>query len=209
MRCTKFLMDYFPKGFHYLFEPVLSVHDIIKRNYSDKGIEFDLQGIALSDEPGKLYLHQRSINKSLSVTHSNLSTESKSEDPNVVIDEIEVSTLDRFFANIPLEKHKYVVKIDVDGLEEKIVRGGQNVIKDASFVIIEAPMRHVFRRGGLVESLGFELFDIVDPAYYRNQLWQVDLVMINKEIRQQEKKFRPRDFTGGRINLEEWHRYRG
>lgn len=209
MRSTKFLMTVFKESYHYLFEPAHGTHKDIIENYTRAGIEFGLHGVALSDAPGSLYLHEQSINKDFSVTHSKLSPNPQSNAKSVTVKEIEVATLDGFFSDKTLTPLEYLVKIDVDGHEEQIIRGGEKVIRNAAVVVIEAPKWTLMRRGALVESLGFQLFDVVDPTYYCDQLWQVDLVLINNDLIDKEVKFRPREFTGGKIDLSRYDQFRG
>lgn len=100
----------------------------------------------------------------------------------------------------------YLVKLDVDGLEEKIIDGGRDVIGGASFVVIEASIgrQDLCSRAALLEKCGFRMFDICDNAYYFGQLALVDLVMINNRLRQNELKFRPWEYTEGKVIWKNW-----
>ena len=98
------------------------------------------------------------------------------------------------------------MKLDVDGVEEKIIDGGANVIGDASFVIIESSIgrQDLCSRAALLEKHGFRIYDICDNAYYFGQLALVDLVMINNRLRDQEIKFKPWQYSGGKVIWSKW-----
>lgn len=51
----------------------------------------------------------------------------------------------------------YLIKLDVDGVEEQIIEGGRNVIAGASFVIIEASIgrQDLCSRAALLENPDF------------------------------------------------------
>jgi hypothetical protein len=48
------------------------------------------------------------------------------------------------------------------------------------------------------------MFDICDNAYYFGQLALVDIVMINNRLRKNEIKFRPWEFTEGKVVWKNW-----
>ena len=100
----------------------------------------------------------------------------------------------------------YIVKLDVDGVEEKIVQGGASTISAASFVVIEASLgrQDLFSRASMLEELGFRLFDICDHAYYFDQLALVDMVFINKRLRAGNFKFRPWEYSAGKVVWQNW-----
>lgn len=206
-RKTDFLMDVFPDRHHHLFEPVSTYHSDLEKNYREKGISYDLHKFALSDTNGVLFLHNTSGDGSGRITHSFIKTE---RDENlkflVNIEEIATRRLDDVFAQEPLGDLSYLVKLDVDGIEEKIVASGAQVIRGASFVVIEASIgrQDLCSRAAMLEKHGFRIFDICDNAYYFGQLALVDLVMINNRLRASDIRFRPWDFSGGKVVWAKW-----
>lgn len=206
-RRTDFLMDVFPDRHHHLFEPVTTYHGDLVRNYRDRGIEHTLHTVALSDTSGMLYLHNTSGDASGRVTHSYIKT---SPDPDTKfllnIEEVLTRRLDEVLTRQALGDLRYLVKLDVDGVEEKIIAGGADVLGGASFVVIEASIgrRDLCSRAALLERHGFRMFDICDNAYYYGQLALVDLVMINDRLRASEVKFRPWEYSGGRVVWSKW-----
>jgi FkbM family methyltransferase len=201
---TPFLMDSFPKAKHYLVEPVVQYHPPIIAKYTENKLNFELMPFALSDTCGTLLLHEYDYDKKGRVSHSFLRSE-KIENPYLVkVSDVEVSRLDNVFVDKPLDDFRFIVKIDVDGLEEKIILGGGEVLKRAALVIVEAPLKFLQQRLCLIIELGFVLWDICDPAYYYEQLHQVDLVFINKKIKRDNVEFRPWEKNNGMLVRKKW-----
>jgi FkbM family methyltransferase len=82
--------------------------------------------------------------------------------------EVPVTTLDALFA----ERHwrpPFGVKVDAEGYEDRVIRGAEEVLAEAQFVIAEIQVADRFRDGcsvvdilALLESNGFVLHDILD-----------------------------------------------
>ena len=206
-RKTEFLMDVFPDKHHHLFEPVTTYHKELEENYNNRNISFTLHKIALSNVNGNLYLHNTSNDGSGRITHSQIRDEPDDAMKFLVnIEKIETKTLDYCFPADSLSDHTYLIKMDVDGVEEKIIEGAQSVMSKASFVIIEASLgrRDLCSRAALIEKLGFRIFDICDNAYYFGQLALVDMILINNDLRNSEIKFRPWEYSEGKVIWKNW-----
>lgn len=206
-RKTEFLMDVFPDCPHHLFEPDKTYHQELEKNYLEKKIRYILHKIALSDEDGLLYLHSTSDDGSGNITHAQIKPERDENLPNLVgIEVVDTKRLDSVFKKETLNDLSYLIKLDVDGVEEKIINGGADVIGGASFIVIEASIgrQDLCSRVGLLEQHGFRIFDICDNAYYYGQLALVDLVLINNRLREKEIKFRPWEFSDGKVVWNKW-----
>ena len=207
-RKTDFLMDAFPDLLHHLFEPVSMFYPDLEKNYQDQKIAYKLHKMALSDTNGQLFLHNTSVDGSRNITHAHIKTAPEENlDFLVNIEQVETRRLDDVVTRDDLGGDlSYLVKLDVDGVEEKIIEGGTNIISGASFVIIEASIgrQDLCSRAALLEKQGFRMFDICDNAYYFGQLALVDLVMINNRLRAEEIKFRPWQYTQGKVIWSKW-----
>lgn len=200
-------MNVFPDRRHHLFEPSSVYYNQLEKNYREKAIDYTLYKMALSDTDGTLYLHNTSGDGSGRITHSYIQAERKETMPFLVnIQDIATRRLDTVFPTGKLKPMSYLVKLDVDGVEEKIIAGGQNFLRDASFIIIETSIgrQDLLSRAALLEKLGFRIFDLCDNAYYFGQLAIVDLVMINNKLRASEIKFRPWEYSGGKVRWDRW-----
>jgi len=206
-RQTDFLMDVYPNCRHHLFEPVSVYYPDLEKNYLERSIEYQLYKVALSDTDGILFLHNTSVDGSGNITHAQIKPfRDESLDFLVNIEEIETRRLDNVLSRSALGDLSYIVKLDVDGVEEKIIEGGASVIGGASFVIIETSIgrQDLCSRAAILEKHGFRIFDICDNAYYFGQLALVDLVMINNRLRDKEIKFRPWEYTEGKVVWSKW-----
>jgi FkbM family methyltransferase len=204
---TDFLIDIFPDSHHYLFEPVIECHKKIHELYQGKQIKYNLFEFGLTNANKQLYLHQFSSDGSGKVTHSEVREENTSESASLhSIVPIQGQRLDDVSFNPPLSELGYLVKLDVDGIEELIIEGGRTVIQAATFVVLEASVQrqNVLGRLQLMESLGFRLFDICDNAYYYNQLSCMDLVFVNERLRSQEIKLRPWEYAEWKVVWSKW-----
>lgn len=206
-RGTVFLIEVFPGSHHYLFEPVVSYHDDIRRKYTSKNINFSFHGVGLDDVSTTLFLHELSSDGSGQITHSELSDKRHPDRKDLIrIAEIEGMRLDDVEFLPQLSPLEYMVKLDVDGIEERIIEGGVSVVRNASFVVLEASVvrDNVLTRLEIMRGLGFRLFDICDNGYYYNQLSCMDLVFINQDLRASEIRFRPWEYAKGKLNWEKW-----
>tara|TARA_R110002072_G_scaffold78972_8_gene182547 strand:- start:2657 stop:3418 length:762 start_codon:yes stop_codon:yes gene_type:complete len=204
---TEFLMAALSDRHHHLFEPSTVYHPQLEENYREQGISYTLHKIALSDVDGLLFLHNTSVDGSGRITHSHIRTERDPTMPMLVnIEEIPSRRLDSVFTGDQLPDLGYIVKLDVDGVEEKIIEGGPAVLRGASFVIIETSIgrQDLCSRAALLEKLGFRIFDICDNAYYYGQLALVDLVMINNRLRNSDIRFQPWKYSEGKVHWKKW-----
>jgi len=154
-----------------LIEPQPHLLPIIRKNY--QGNDFTLLNIGVSDLSATQFVHSND---------NNLCSIS-----NVVSDtEIQVDTLD----NICKDLEKWLLlKIDVDGPECKVLNGAKQTLEKSAFVIIEAQLSRFKDISNILHGANFDLFSIIDPLYLGDCLWQVDLVFINKNVKDQYPGF--------------------
>lgn len=181
---TPELMLAFPDLKHVLFEPVAQYEENIRKAYA--GFDYELYRVAVSDNDGRLALRLDRADSSGKITHSQLVGPIPTENT-VEIETVRLSTF--------LTRHSYptpyLVKIDVDGHELAILRGLKGIEKDISCLVLEAPIVTIAERVASASALGFVLFDIVDLAYYRGVMWQVDLIFVSKVAIADNPRLRP------------------
>lgn len=171
---TKELIEVFPDVKHILFEPVKEYHSAIAENY--KNINHELVECALSNGNGTAILNVVSKdNKNSTITHSQIGAQKNTP----LAREVKKMTLDSFMKKNNYPK-PYLLKIDVDGHEIPILEGSVNTLQDVTCVVIEAPLHSLLERTQFLVSRGFFLWDIVDFAYYYENLSQVDVILLNQ-----------------------------
>jgi FkbM family methyltransferase len=161
----------FPDLPHALFEPVKEYHQSIRGNY--EGMDYRLHEVALSDRSGVLQFKDIRADDAGVVSHVRPAGYHEDDGLRTVA----AVTLDDFLFEHQVPK-PYLIKIDVDGHETEVMRGAKSVMKDANCLIVESTMPNVTERCMLAEKAGLVLWDIVDFSYYRENLYQVDLIFI-------------------------------
>ena len=182
---TPALLEIFPDIHHFLFEPVAEYYPHIRKNYAE--ISHDLIEAAVSDFDGELLLHTEKKTRGDEVSHSYIVGKSTASSRTV-----RSLRLDTYFAAVPLPKD-FLLKIDVEGPEvpSSIIRGASGILHNAAVVVIEMTVDKFMDRASLLHQQGFDVWDICDLCYYGECLWQVDVVFVNRQIKDQMLALRP------------------
>lgn len=181
LTCTSELIAAYPKCKHILIEPVVEWNETITGIYTNHGIDFQLLNLAASDADGESLLEISTVIPGEPISHARL-TDTKGKGPQ--FRKTPTRTLDSLVAEMK-PAGPWLLKINVDGAELKILSGAKSMLAGCSIVIVEAGLTDLVARASLLEHAGFELFDVVDPCYYDKRLAQVDLVFLNKRTIQQ------------------------
>lgn len=133
-------------------EPLEGSFAILALNTDKPG---DCYRCALSDRNGvkKMYVPQRSSSLSSYIPESGSASDASCE--------VESRTLDHFFATLGIS-HIDLLKIDTEGSECDVIRGGVSTLVKCAFVTIEmsafrASSGNLFLTGKLIEEAGFRL----------------------------------------------------
>ena len=91
-----------------------------------------------------------------------------------------------------------------------ILEGATETLKKTSVVVVEAPLQrsslpHVMSRASFLLERGFFLVDIVDLAYYRGLLSQVDLIFVRSDVVHDIDALRPWETTT--FDRTQWYPY--
>ncbi len=137
------------------FEPQSRMADYIEQSIGLNGIEnLQLERIGLSDKPGTLKLSIPEHNAGAATFMSNISSN---------FEEASITTLDIFEEENRLGKVR-VVKIDVEGFEEKVFNGAKNFIaKSQPDVIIFEENRNTMEKPksvSVLEDIGYDIFSL-------------------------------------------------
>jgi FkbM family methyltransferase len=168
------LVAAYPDRLHVLFEPVAEFAPAIEQRYRD--IPHVLVQAAVSDASGETQLLTVAKLGGGGISHS------------YMVDAPERAT--RTVAKVSLDDHlrthpaepPYFLKIDVDGEELKVLDGAAETLKSSSIVMIEVTVHNLVERVGRLLDAGFQLFDLTEPAYYDDSLWQCDAVFIRSDV---------------------------
>lgn len=176
--CTYELLSAFPDKHHVLMEPIVEWNPQIEKNYGGKKASYEILNIAVSDKDGEINLKTSTVRENMPITHARI-TEEQGEGPQ--FRSVATQRLDSVVGARNLQK-PYLLKIDVDGAELKVLAGAEKTLADSSVVVIETGIANIVERAQAVESAGFQVFDIVDISYYDNRFVQADMVFLNRKI---------------------------
>jgi FkbM family methyltransferase len=169
---TPELYQAFPDSHHIFIEPVAEcIPALVEISKNLQACTIYNCAVSNVNEISKLSLSETRQYSSIDAT---IGTEFRS---------IDVRTVDSIYEDSG-DHESILLKIDVDGIELKVLQGSRKLFNKECVIIIEATLGDKNPRFNiLVEYLsayGFKVFDIVDPLYRPRDwhLWQVDLVFV-------------------------------
>lgn len=135
---VKDIRSYLPEAFVYSFEPLKDCYDTLWNTWKNDE-KFMAFNVALGDSNEKVIMHHNKYSPSSSIlemaqSHKNLYPYTK----NTENETITVRRLDdiKELNSISMEK-EILVKIDTQGYEDRVIRGGSEFLKHAKAIIIE------------------------------------------------------------------------
>ena len=153
----------FPGATIYSFEPIPETFDILQKNFVNIP-EIKPVNLAIGDAPGEIIFNKNESTASSSFLEmTNQHTDNfyfavKTEPIKVKVDTLENAMKDRDLA-LPL-----LIKIDVQGFESKVIKGGLEIIKKASLVFCEVSFVELYKGQTLFEKT-FQTFKELGFVY--------------------------------------------
>lgn len=169
---TPELYNAYPEAHHVFIEPVTECIPILK-NIATQLRHAQVMNCAISNINGTTDLSVTS-SKQYSSIDMKVGDDSR---------KIEVKTMDSIYEDLQI-KGPILLKIDVDGIEVKVLQGAKSILQNECVVVIEASIADESPRfNNVVEYLSYfdyKVYDIIDPLYRKNDwhLWQVDLIFV-------------------------------
>jgi FkbM family methyltransferase len=148
-----------PSADFYCFEPIGSCFKILKSNLAN--VNCKLFPYALGDENAEMEINVYDHNPSsslLEMAELHKSVFDKSFDIKSR-EKISVKILDEILVD-KLNNKSYLVKIDVQGFEDKVIKGGKNVISQAKVIIIEMSYVELYKEQKLFNDIYFLLISL-------------------------------------------------
>ena len=187
---TSHIHSLLPDAYIYSFEPLKSVFEKLKRSLSGVS-KFSCFNYALGEKSGNHKIFHNDFTPSSSLLpmedlHWHIFPKTRDVKEEV----IEVHKLDDIADSLNLNT-QILIKIDVQGYEANVIRGGEQTIKRAKILIVETSFERLYRGQELfddiysmVKSLGFELKGVEEPLHHPKdgRILQCDSIFVNKNI---------------------------
>jgi FkbM family methyltransferase len=183
------MREIFPEASIFSFEPITEVCDKLINNFrNDKNFKAFNFGLGNKEEKIKFWLNEYSPSSSIlemtnHLDHFDFAKKSKEI-------EIEIRLLDTFKDKINLVS-PYLIKIDVQGYEDKVIKGGLEILKKAHIIITEVSFVQLYSDQVLFDEiysqltqLGFSYAGNFEQLYspLNNQILQADAIFIKNKI---------------------------
>jgi len=153
-----------PQAMIYSFEPLKDCYQDLVRNMSQDQ-NFEAYNFALGEAEIKQEINRSVYSPSSSLlTMGNLHEEMYPHTKGGIKENIEVKRLDDVFNDIVLEK-EILVKIDVQGYEDKVIKGGFNLISRAKVAFLEVSFFELYKR----QALFGEIYEMMKKMGFRYQ----------------------------------------
>ena len=187
-RDSPFLRENFPRSKHILVECEKSYHPQIAERYA--GMDYELVYAGVGATYGNFHLFKDSIRADGETTHTFLETDATRAATRIAKGQtnyelIDVVPADHLYRTFRPPDRKYITKIDIDSIEYDVIEASELLFPRSAIVMVECPLwlkKGFATRYWAAERKGLRLIDIVSPCYYKDRLWQVDLIFINEAL---------------------------
>lgn len=154
-KVSKALSCIFPKADIYAFEPSFNNYKITSSQVAGKNIK--IENIALSDQIGTNTFFEYSDD----VLSSLMQKKTNYFDQSVLLDKypVKTTTLDSYFKKYKLKPHT-LLKIDTQGNEGLVLKGGKNMLKQVSIIHIEMSFKEFYKGQSLFTDIYTYLIDL-------------------------------------------------
>ncbi len=152
----------FPNVRVHSFEPVPDCAERLRKNVSGLG-NVIVYPFALGDDEGEVPFHINAHSHSSSVlplAQAHRDAFPDARETQVI--KAKVSTLDRVFADTELEP-PVLLKLDVQGYEAQVLRGGVETLKRVDYAVLEASFKPMYEE----ESLFMDIVQIMEEQGFR------------------------------------------
>lgn len=125
-----------PKAKIIAFEPLKGAFDTLKRNTKNIDVQFFNCALGDNNTTAEINVSQNSYSSSL-LKIDGLTTEIFPESSYINSEQVEVKRLDDLLSIDEYKSKKVLTKIDVQGFEEQVIKGGEEIILNSRAILIE------------------------------------------------------------------------
>ncbi len=173
-----------PKATIYSFEPLEDCYKALKRRMRNTD-NFTSFNIALGNTEGELEFHRNVYSASSSILPmAELHKQNYPFTAKEHLIKVKVARLDDIAENLEI-KNNILIKIDVQGFEDKVLQGGINTIKLASILILETSFQSLY----LGQPIFEDIYDILKEDFIYMGALDQSQSSIDGSILQQDSIF--------------------
>ena len=144
--------QFFPNAEIYSFEPLENCYNQLLKRMGHVP-KFHAFNFALGDKAGKTKIHHNNFSPSSSLLPmEELHKKAFPHTDKVLIEEIDIRCLDDVTENLCI-KDNVLIKIDVQGFEDKVILGGEKLISRASVLILETSFQPLYKGQPLFDDI--------------------------------------------------------
>src|SRR5690606_4031283 len=157
------------------FEPLKGCYTILSENVKDLGVNCYNYGLSNQNTEAEIHVSGNLVSSSL-LPMNDIHQELYPQSTYTAKEKIKLIRLDDFF-----EKHSVslqgntLIKVDVQGFEENVLKGGLKTFSEASVVVIETSFIHMYKGQWLFDDvymelkrMGFVFIGLVDQELNKN-----------------------------------------
>lgn len=180
---SKVASFHFPNAIMHLFEPLPNLYPKIEKLFKGKQ-NISTYNLALGNESGTIKFNQNEFGHISSVL--NISSDNvhypKGNELNQI--DVEIKTLDSLSLFDGKNKGTSLLKLDVQGYELEVLKGGEKTLTNLDYILIEANLEQLYvnqpsftQVNNYLNSKGFELSDMLDfNLGAKNKYIEIDLL---------------------------------
>jgi len=186
---TAIYAELFPGAQIYAFEPLPDCFEQLTKVAKQYQGRVKVFNIALGAQEGSFEFHRSSWAPASSFREmSDLHKENYPHTAGSETVKVDVKTLDEVFENIDLKKNIFI-KMDVQGFEDEVIKGGLEAIRKAKVLVIECSLQSTYEGEpmfdgiyDLVRSIGFDYRGSIKQSIRKDDqsFLQADCVFMKK-----------------------------
>ena len=149
---AKLIHEVLPKAMIYSFEPLEDCYEELKKRMQ-KVDNFEAFNVALSNTNGEMEFHRNEHTPSSSILPmADLHRENYPFTAKEYLTKVRSARLDDIARDLKIEDN-LLIKIDVQGFEDKVIAGGRNIIRRATILILETSFQPLYIGQPLFEDI--------------------------------------------------------
>ena len=151
---AELIRDLCPRAQVYSFEPLPDVHNLLQRRFRDDPAVIPVH-CGLSDQAGRVLMNRSAFTPSSSLLP--MADLHRTEFPHTAEQttvEIEVQRLDDWMTSSGLQAGPHLlIKLDVQGHEQAVIRGGTDTLRQARLAVVEVSFFELYERQPLFDDI--------------------------------------------------------